>query len=159
MNTAPTLALDIAVLKQFRVIFRSVRRHFQSVEQACGLSGAQLWALAKIGEIPDITVGRLAQELAIHQTTASNLVDRLVGRKLARKARQKNDQRFISLVLTAAGRKLLTEAPGPSEGLLPDALGKMPYKKLLELHQLLSDVQEVMEHIEADAEATPLSED
>ena len=44
--------LDIEVLKQFRIIFKSVRRHFQAIEQVCGISGAQLWALAKIEQSP-----------------------------------------------------------------------------------------------------------
>lgn len=151
--------LDIEVLKQFRIIFKSVRRHFQSIEQSCGVSGAQLWALAKIEEIPDITINRLAAELAVHQTTASNLVEKLAGQDLVRKVRQKTDQRFVSLVLTESGQQMLTDAPSPLQGLLPDALGKMPYKKLLALYHLLDDLQHLMAHIEEDAAAAPLSED
>jgi DNA-binding MarR family transcriptional regulator len=151
--------LDIEVLKQFRVIFKSVRRHFQSIEQSCGVSGAQLWALAKIDEIPDITINHLAEELAIHQTTASNLVEKLAGKNLVYKIRQKADQRFVALALTPAGQQMLSDAPAPLQGLLPDALGKMPYKKLLALFHLLDDLQKLMEHIEVDAGAAPLSEE
>lgn len=151
--------LDIEVLKQFRVIFKSVRRHFQTIEQSCDVSGAQLWALAKIEEIPAITMNRLAEELAIHQTTASNLVEKLTSKKLVKKVRQKTDQRFVSLALTAAGRKILADAPAPLQGLLPDALGKMPYKQLLSLYNHLNELQELMMHIEADASTAPLSED
>ena len=159
MNNPPTeKSLDIEVLKQFRVIFKSIGRHFQSIERTCGISGAQLWALAKIDEIPDITMNRLAEELAIHQTTASNLVDKLVSKELVHKVRQKADQRFVSLALAPEGQQVLAKAPTPLQGLLPDALGKMPYKKLVALYDLLDDLQMLMEHIEEDAGSAPLSE-
>lgn len=151
--------LDIEVLKQFRIIFKSVRRHFQSIEQACGISGAQLWALAKIAEIQGLTVTKLAGELAIHQTTASNLVEKLVTKGLVSKVRQQEDQRFVVLVLTDSGSGMLDSAPIPLQGLLPDALGKMPYRKLLQLHELLAELQGLMEHTEDEAAAMPLSED
>lgn len=150
--------LDIEVLKQFRVIFKSVRSHFQSIERACGLSGAQLWALAKISDLPNIALNQLAQELAIHQTTASNLVEKLASKGLVDKVRQKADQRFVALALTAAGRQLLAAAPGPFEGILPDALGKMPHQKLLSLHRLLADLQTLMDPVDEDAGRSPLSE-
>jgi DNA-binding MarR family transcriptional regulator len=157
MSNSPTeKPLDIEVLKQFRVIFKSIGRHFQSIERTCGISGAQLWALAKIDEIPDITISRLAEELAIHQTTASNLVDKLASKELVSKVRQKADQRFVSLALASEGRQVLAKAPTPLQGLLPDALGKMPYKKLVALYGLLDDLKMLMEHIEEDAGAAPL---
>lgn len=156
---ASGIPLDIEVLKQFRIIIKSVRGHFQSIEESCGISGAQLWALAKIESTSDITINELAKELAIHQTTASNLVEKLSAKKLIKKVRQHTDQRFVSLVLTAAGKKILDQAPTPLQGLLPDALGRMPYKKLLALHELLSDLQTLMADIDESAAESPLSDD
>ena len=36
----------MAVLQQFRELFRVSQQHFQRVESSCGVSGAQLWALS-----------------------------------------------------------------------------------------------------------------
>lgn len=151
--------LDIDVLKQFRVIIKSVRGHFQSIEESCGISGAQLWALDKIHHTDEITINELAKELAIHQTTASNLVEKLCTKKLIKKVKRAADQRFVSLVLTAAGKKLLDKAPTPLQGLLPDALGRMPYKKLMALRDLLDDLQKLMSAIDESAAESPLSDE
>src|SRR3954462_14448736 len=65
------------VLEQFRVIVKSIRRHYQSVEARAGVSGAQLWTLAQIAGQPGCQVGELARALAIHPSTATNLVPHL----------------------------------------------------------------------------------
>lgn len=59
--------LSLAVLRQFRVIFGSVRQHFREVEQQCGVSGSQLWLLHG-ARTPGIGVSALAQRLSIHQS-------------------------------------------------------------------------------------------
>ncbi|MCE1172760.1 MAG: MarR family transcriptional regulator, partial [Azovibrio sp.] len=70
------------VLKQFRSIFNTVKQHFQQVEAACRVSGAQLWALAVIVRQPGLRVSELAKAMAVHQSTTSNLVERLVELKM-----------------------------------------------------------------------------
>ena len=64
----------IEALQSFRIIFRSVRRHFHEVEEQCGISGSQLWALSVVAQSPGIRVKDLARSMAIQQSTASNLV-------------------------------------------------------------------------------------
>jgi len=54
------------VLRQFRVVIRTIKRHYQWVEQRCGVSGAQLWAMERIAATRGLTPGDLARELAIH---------------------------------------------------------------------------------------------
>ena len=44
------------VLRQFRIVFNSVKTHFRQVEQAAGLGGAQVWALSVIRDQPGIGV-------------------------------------------------------------------------------------------------------
>ena len=50
---APT---PLAVLQQFRELFRVSQRHFQRIEARCGLGGAQLWALSEVGKRPGLTI-------------------------------------------------------------------------------------------------------
>ena len=72
------------VLEQFRVIVKSIRRHYQDVERRAGLSGAQLWALAQIASQPGARVGELARVIALmrkkataaaHELPLSEMVD------------------------------------------------------------------------------------
>src|SRR5437762_11244155 len=83
----------LEVLEQFRVIVKSIKRHYQDVERRAGLKGAQLWALAQVAGSPGSTVGDLARALAIHQSTASNLLRGLETAGLVTRERQHRDQR------------------------------------------------------------------
>ena len=125
--------LTLAVLKQFRLIFGSVRHHFRQVEEQCGISGSQLWVLREVGEAPGIGVSALARKLSIHQSTCSQLVESLVARGYLSKARSGEDQRRVGLALTRAANKVLASAPGPAEGLLPTALAGLSNQSLVDL--------------------------
>lgn len=135
---------EMDVLQQFRLIFRAVKRHFQSVEEACGVSGAQLWALARIAAQPGLKVGELAKALAVHQTTASNLVDRLCRAGLVERRRSTRDQRVVELYPSRTGSAALGRAPEPLRGVLPDALAAMAPAKRLALSLLLTELTELM---------------
>jgi DNA-binding MarR family transcriptional regulator len=114
--------LTLSVLKQFRLIYGSVREQFRHVEQACGISGSQLWLLHELRAAPGIGVSDLAHRLSIHQTTCSQLVEKLVARGYVLKTRSALDQRRVGLTITSSATRVLRNAPGPAEGLLPQAL-------------------------------------
>jgi DNA-binding MarR family transcriptional regulator len=114
--------LTLGVLKQFRLIYGSVRHHFRQIEYTCGVSGSQLWMLHELGKAPGIGVSELAHRLSIHQTTCSQLVEKLVARGYVVKARSEQDQRRVGLTITRSAAKILKDAPGPAEGLIPEAL-------------------------------------
>ncbi|KAB2966705.1 MarR family transcriptional regulator [Zoogloea sp.] len=132
--------LALAVLKQFRLIFGSVRQHFREVEQHCGVSGSQLWLLHEIARNPGIGISALALRLSIHQSTCSQLVDKLQSRGLVRRERQAGDLRRVGLVLTDGAAPVLAVAPGPVEGVLPEALHGLPDEVLCQLHGGLAEL-------------------
>lgn len=148
----------MAVLQQFRFIFKSVKKHFQWVEQETGVSGSQLWALAQIAATPGIRVTELARALAIHQSTASNLIDKLVQRKLIRRERRGSDQRVVRLHPTRPGLAIVAKAPRPIEGVLPDALMRLPEADLLKLDAMLKGVTQLMRVRDASGRRTPLAD-
>jgi len=117
--------LTLDVLKQFRLIYGSVRHHFRQVEQTCRVSGSQLWMLHELQSAPGIGVSDLAHRLSIHQTTCSQLVEKLVARGYIEKTRSEQDQRRVGLRITRSAAKVLKDAPGPAEGLLPEALMRL----------------------------------
>ena len=147
------------VLSQFRVLLRSVREHYQGVEERSGLGGAQLWALTQIAAHPGIRVGDLARQLAIHFSTASNLVSRLEEIGLVRRARVGRDQRVVQLAVTPRGRRTLGTAPRPLVGVLQRALLELPPARLEALQRELAALLGHMKLRDARvARAQPLSD-
>src|SRR5204862_7148288 len=120
----------LEVLEQFRIIVKSIKRHYQDVERRAHLKGAQLWALAQVAGNPAATVGDLARALAIHQSTASNLLRALEREGLVMRERKSTDQRQVRLFATKKGRKLLKGAPRPLIGVLQQARLAPPTARL-----------------------------
>lgn len=150
---------EALVLKQFRVIFQSVRKHFQSVEALCGISGSQLWALAKVVESPGLRVTELAKAMTIHQSTASNLVEGLVKLGLIRRQRSDTDQRVVLLHPTDVGLALHDKAPQPIRGVLPDALSRLEAERLAGLELHLQELIKLMgKHIDPSGGDIPLAD-
>lgn len=122
---APDPAAQMRVLRQFRVVFNTVKTHFRQVEREVGIGGAQVWALSVIKDQPGIGVNELARALDIHQSTASNLVKGLLERELVEATRDGPDRRAVALRVLAAGTRLLRKAPAPFAGMLPAALASL----------------------------------
>jgi MarR family transcriptional regulator, organic hydroperoxide resistance regulator len=132
--------ISLQVLKKFRVIYGSVRQHFREIEQNCGVTGSQLWILQEVAKTPDIGVSELADRLSIHQSTGSQLVEKLVSRGLMNKERSKEDQRRVGLRLTLEASRILKNAPEPAEGILPEALNALSESALLTLDNSLIEI-------------------
>jgi DNA-binding MarR family transcriptional regulator len=130
----------LAVLAQFRVVFRSIRQHYQRVQLRAGVTGAQLWALAHVAAHPGTKMGELARALAIHPSTASNLVRRLEALALVARRRRGRDQRTVQIFLTGKGANALTHAPEPLIGVLQQALSELPARRLDALAHHLAEL-------------------
>lgn len=150
------LALD--TLRQFRIIFGSVRLQQREIEEICGISGAQLWMLHEIRRSSGIGVSELAVQLSIHQTTCSQQVEKLVARGCVRKTRSTQDQRRVGLNITRSAQKLLEDAPGPAEGLLPEALMGLSDPTLRSLSTQLERLIERLHHTDQQAAERPLAD-
>lgn len=132
-ESAPAAVSPLSVLQRFRVLIRTAQRHSQWIEQQSGVTGAQLWALQELSERPGLRVGELGNLMALHQSTASNMIDRLESAALVRKERTAADQRVVRLYLTEKGSDLLALAPSPARGVLPEALRMLAAEDLTRL--------------------------
>lgn len=149
----------LEVLQQFRVLLRSIKLHYQQIEERCGIGGAQLWALAEIAAAPGMQPGELAGRLAIHRSTSSNLLNRPDTLGLIRKERSARDQRVVRLYATRAGKQVLKKAPRPFVGVLQQALTDLPVSELCELQDNLGNVLRLMRLKDPKAaKAMPLAE-
>jgi DNA-binding MarR family transcriptional regulator len=102
-------------------------------------------------------VTELSAALAMHQSTASNLLDKLVKRKLVTRNRLPEDQRVVTLALTPKGMAMLKRAPKPARGILPEALHKMSPAALKKLDASLLALLKCMKASDKSGEATPLA--
>jgi MarR family transcriptional regulator, organic hydroperoxide resistance regulator len=150
--------LTLDVLKQFRLIYGSVRQHFRQIEATCAVSGSQLWMLHELQGSPGIGVSDLAHRLSIHQTTCSQLIEKLVTRGYVVKTRSAEDQRRVGLTITRSAARVLKEAPGPAEGLIPEALMRLPEATLESLMANLSELIDGLHLQDRQAADRPLSD-
>jgi MarR family transcriptional regulator, organic hydroperoxide resistance regulator len=144
------------VLQQLRVVVRMAGNHSARVEQSTGVPGAQLWALHEIAEADGLSVGMLATRLRVHQTTVSNLLNRLEASGLVRRGRSPRDQRVVHIHLTAAGRRALKGAATPTRGLLPHVLDGMTAAQLRKVHDGLAVLVECLGGFDPALAAKPL---
>ncbi len=148
----------LEVLKQFRLLLRSIKRHYQWVEEECGLSGAQVWAMAEIADVPGIKVSDLAKALGVHLSTASNMLRRLEELGLVKRLRIGEDHRVVQLQVSAKGMRILRRAPRPLVGILQQALLDLPQSRVDSLYSDLGEVIRRMKFKDVKARATPLSD-
>ncbi len=128
------------VLRRFRLVFNTVKTHFRAVENKAGISGAQLWALSVVQAHPGLGVSELARAMDIHQSTASNLLRVLVDKGLLVSGRGSEDRRAVQLKVTARGVRVLSKAPGPFTGVLPEALARLDKRTLNRLDRDLASL-------------------
>ncbi len=146
----------LQVLQRFRVLIRTAQRHSQWIERQSGITGAQLWAIQELSEKPGLRVGELANLMALHQSTASNMIDKLESSGLVRKERTSVDQRVVRLYLTETGSELLSIAPSPARGVLPEALRLLSNDDLTCLQRDLDNLLEQIKHLDEGFGMQPL---
>lgn len=143
--------VELQALQSLRLIYASARWHDAQVRRSVAISGSQLWALSEIARWEGMGVNDLAERMALHQTTASNLVNALVKKDLIRRVRDGSDRRFVHLHVTAEGRRILSQSPGPHPGLLVAALRKIDLQHLGRLRQDLGALIRLMRRTTARA--------
>lgn len=120
-------------VRMLRIVIRAAQRHSGWIEKRCGVSGAHLSVMQELLEGPGMRVGEVASALAIHQTTASNLLESLEKRGYIVKSRDAADLRVVRVALSAAGAELLRHAPAPARSMLPEALRKLDRQALMQI--------------------------
>lgn len=147
-----------SVVQGFRIVFRSIQEHSRWVEKQCGVSAAQLWTLWELHAHPGLRVSELSRAMSIHQSTASNLLDKLERKELIQRERRGPDHRVVRLYLTDKGRDLVEHAPRPAQGALSNGLMSLPDSSLAELDRNLAALVKAMDMADHEAALEPLSD-
>jgi DNA-binding MarR family transcriptional regulator len=95
--------------------------------------------------------------MAIHPSTASNLLRDLEKLALVTKRRQRKDQRAVQLWTTSKGLRMLKRAPRPLIGVLQQALSDSSSSDLKVLHRQLDRLVASMKAKDTGARSIPLS--
>ena len=129
-----------AVIQQLRIVYRAMQEHSRWVERQCGVSAAQLWALGELAARPGARVSELSQALSLHQSTTSNLLDKLEKKGLVERRRGGPDQRVVQVHLSPAGQDIVARAPRPAQGAIAAALARLPEAELASLEHGLAEL-------------------
>ena len=132
-NRSQRNALSQEIMQELRIVVRTIQAHSRWIEKECGVSGVQLWAMWELFALPGQKVSDLSRALSIHQSTASNMLDKLEKKQLIRRDRSGPDQRVVQLYLTPQGAELLSTAPRPAQGAVMDAMKHMNDEELQQL--------------------------
>lgn len=90
----------------------------------------QFRALVVLEVTGSLTVGELAERLAIHPSTATRLCDRLVAKDLIRRLERSVDRRGVDIVLAEPGRRLVEEVTERRHRDLAAIAGRMSESRL-----------------------------
>ena len=129
-----------AVLDSIRRIVGALRLFDREAESRAGISGAQLFVLRQLDGVDGISVNELADRTHTHQSSVSVVVDKLVRRKLVRRARSQTDGRSLELSLSPAGKRLLRAAPAAAQERMIAALVAFPARRRALLAELLIEL-------------------
>jgi DNA-binding MarR family transcriptional regulator len=105
-----------------------------------GISPVQLRALTALRHRGPLNLAQLAEEMGNTDSTASRLVDRLVGAEWVRRAPSTRDRREISLTLTPSGTALLRRFDDRRVALLRACLDRVPADRQDEVVRALVDL-------------------
>jgi DNA-binding MarR family transcriptional regulator len=107
--------------------------------------------LHEVKRSQSIGISDLAARLSIHQSTCSQLVEKLVRGGHVKKARRAADQRRVELKVTVKGDRLLARAPGPAEGMLPEAIAELTGNQIRTLSRGLAYVIAALDMVDETA--------
>lgn len=111
------------------------------------LTITQLTALQYICHIPNITLKELAEKLIIAQSSASELVDRLVKMKYVERKISPEDRRKVILSLSSKGKKFIEQHIDENKSFFEKILKQMPIQEQREYLQAMNKFYQVSQEL------------
>jgi DNA-binding MarR family transcriptional regulator len=116
-----------------RQIVRTLRIGDADAEAALGVTSAQLFVLRAIDTAGTLTVGELATLTATAQSSVSEVVARLAGRRLVIRRRSSGDRRRAQISLSKKGVRILTGSPQTFQERLLAAFGRLSTERQIQV--------------------------
>ena len=115
---APSLDLDDQLCFALYAASRAVTARYRPMLEELGLTYPQYLVMMLLWEEDNQTVGQLGARLSLDSGTLSPLLKRLTTAGLVTRHRRVEDERSVSISLTAAGRALRDKALPISEAMI-----------------------------------------
>jgi DNA-binding MarR family transcriptional regulator len=113
------------VMDALRRIVRGLSASARVLPGGSTVSGAQLFVLRQIDAVPGLSIGELAARTLAGQSTVSEVVTRLVERRLVARRASAADGRQSELTLTASGRRAIAAVEPTTQERLAGALTQL----------------------------------
>jgi len=113
------------VMDALRRIVRGLSASARVLPGGSSVSGAQLFVLRQIDAAPGLSIGELAARTLAGQSTVSEVVARLVERRLVARRASATDARQSELTLTASGRRAIAAVEPTTQERLATALTQL----------------------------------
>lgn len=133
------------IVQSFRRIFKAIQQYSEAVLKEFGVTGPQLWLLKMLRQEGGTSVGELSQKMYLHISTVSGIIDRLEAKGYVARKKAETDRRIVIVQLTASGKRIVDQAPEPSQGKLLHSLQNLSEKEVLEMHEALQKIVRLME--------------
>ena len=145
--------LEEEIVAALRRILRAIALHSHRLQEDCGLTGPQLLALRVVAQAGELTVSSLARNIALSQSTTSDLLRRLKRQGLV-ELQVGEDRRSKLVRVTPEGDKRAASAPSLLQERFQSELEK---REEYEQTHILATLQEIAAMMEAeDLEAAPI---
>lgn len=138
----PTLPLDGQLCFSIYSASLAIQRVYKPMLDGLGVTYTQYLALSTLWEKDGLTIGAIAERLALEPSTITPAVKRLEAAGFLSRRRSTTDERLVEVHLTEKGRKL-----HPQTGCLTDALLRhsgFEVPQMIELNQLVQALRRGM---------------
>ena len=119
-----------SVVNALRRITQAIRLSSSVVQDRLGITGAQLFVLQQLAEVPGASLRELAERTLTDQSSVSVVVSRVVAGGYVARRTSAEDARRTELTLTERGRALLRRAPELAQTRLMTALRALSASQL-----------------------------
>ncbi|MGO4407977.1 MarR family winged helix-turn-helix transcriptional regulator [Bosea sp. RAF48] len=138
----PTLPLDGQLCFSIYSASLAIQRVYKPMLDGLGVTYTQYLALSTLWEKDGLTIGAIAERLALEPSTITPAVKRLEAAGFLSRRRSTTDERLVEVHLTEKGREL-----HPQTGCLTDALLRhsgFEVPQMIELNQLVQALRRGM---------------
>jgi len=144
LDTA-SLGVVIRVMSLYRAFLRQATKALEPLDLEL-FEYDVLSALRRQGQPFALGATGLAKETGLSSGAMTNRVDKLEGRGLVRRRRDRNDRRGVIVSLTASGRRAIDDAIQLRLDAADESLRNISSKERRELAALLRKVRQAEEH-------------
>ena len=138
-------AMVSEIMQSLRRIFKALHDYSREVSDNFGITAPQLWALKTISQNGSLSQGELSENMYLHPSTITGLVDRLDKKGYAERDRNQKDRRVVNVRLTPKGKALVKKAPNPIQGKMIYGLRNLKKKELNSIYDSIQKLVIIME--------------